>query len=325
MCLFPKLIKNPKYKANKKNGGFVPNVPDGRVFYVPIGCGDCMECRKKKSNEWRVRMLEDIKHNKNGKFVTLTFNNESYSELFKIAKEEGYDKENSIATIGVRRFLERYRKEYKKSLRHWFITELGHNGTENIHLHGIIWTDDIEGALKHWQYGFAWKGYKQHNGEFKNYVNERTVNYIIKYFTKRDIKHKGFKSIILTSSGIGGNYTEREDFKRHKYEKDKTIEYYKTNNGYKIGLPIYYRNKAFTEEEREKLWIEKLDKQKRYIMGIEIDISKGMENYNLALTYYQQQNRDKGYGNGKISWTRAQYEEEIRKMMQEKRLRGGRV
>ena len=160
MCLFPKLIKNPKYKANKKNGGFVPNVPDGRVFYVPIGCGDCMECRKKKSNEWRVRMLEDIKHNKNGKFVTLTFNNESYSELFKIAKEEGYDKENSIATIGVRRFLERYRKEYKKSLRHWFITELGHNGTENIHLHGIIWTDDIEGALKHWQYGFAWKGYK---------------------------------------------------------------------------------------------------------------------------------------------------------------------
>ena len=32
-------------------------------------------------------------------------------------------------------------KNKQKSVRHWLITELGHNGTENIHLHGIIWTN----------------------------------------------------------------------------------------------------------------------------------------------------------------------------------------
>ena len=34
MCLYPKLIKNPKYKANKKNGGNIPAVFDERVKLV---------------------------------------------------------------------------------------------------------------------------------------------------------------------------------------------------------------------------------------------------------------------------------------------------
>ena len=37
---------NPKYKANKKNGGNIPPVIDQRTIYVPIGCGVCIECRK---------------------------------------------------------------------------------------------------------------------------------------------------------------------------------------------------------------------------------------------------------------------------------------
>ena len=37
MCLFPKLILNRKYTANKKNGGVVPVCVDGRTKYVPVG------------------------------------------------------------------------------------------------------------------------------------------------------------------------------------------------------------------------------------------------------------------------------------------------
>ena len=49
MCLYPKMVKNPKYKPNKKNGGIIPAVYDNRVLAVPIGCGRCMECMKKKT------------------------------------------------------------------------------------------------------------------------------------------------------------------------------------------------------------------------------------------------------------------------------------
>ena len=48
MCLYPTLIDNPKYKSNKKNGGVIPLCIDERIKKVPIGCGYCEECRKKK-------------------------------------------------------------------------------------------------------------------------------------------------------------------------------------------------------------------------------------------------------------------------------------
>ena len=56
MCLYPKLIKNRKYIANKKNGGNIPPVSDLRVLMVPVGCGKCIECKKQKSREWSVRL-----------------------------------------------------------------------------------------------------------------------------------------------------------------------------------------------------------------------------------------------------------------------------
>ena len=88
MCLYPKLIINPKYKGSKKNNYCPPELKDERVKYVPIGCGNCMECRKKKQNEWKVRMLEEIKRQETCKFVTLTFNDESYIKLRKKIEEK---------------------------------------------------------------------------------------------------------------------------------------------------------------------------------------------------------------------------------------------
>ena len=61
MCLYPTLIKNKRYLPNKKNGGLVPRCDDDRKLLVPIGCGKCIECAKKKQREWQVRLLEDIK------------------------------------------------------------------------------------------------------------------------------------------------------------------------------------------------------------------------------------------------------------------------
>ena len=56
MCLYPTLIDNPKYLSNKKNGGIIPHCFDERIKKVPIGCGYCEECRKKKAGEWYIRL-----------------------------------------------------------------------------------------------------------------------------------------------------------------------------------------------------------------------------------------------------------------------------
>ena len=62
----------------------------------------------------------------------------------------------------------------------------------------------------------------------------------------------------MTSAGIGKGYIKRFDAEQNKYVKGKTKEYYKTKQGIKLGLPIYYKNKIYSEEEREKLWIKNL-------------------------------------------------------------------
>lgn len=330
MCLYPKIIRNRKYSANDKNGGVIPAVSDLRTLWVPVGCQKCIECRKQKARNWQVRLLEDVKHHKNGKFVTLTFSNEAIAELredveIKRRKQEegndkleGYELDNRIGTLAVRRFLERWRKKYKKSLRHWLVTELGHNGTENLHMHGIVWTnEDIEEVVKIWGYGFVWTG----KGDKKeNYVNEKTVNYLIKYVNKQDNDHKEYNPKILTSAGIGRDYINRIDSKKNMYKEGETIETYRTRTGHKIAMPIYWRNKIYSEEEREKLWIEKLDKQERWVCGEKVDISEGDEDYYNVLKHYRDKNIRLGYGDDSIDWERKKYENARRMLMIEKRM-----
>ena len=131
--------------------------------------------------------------------------------------------------MAIRRFLERWRKEYKKSVRHWLVTELGHNNTERIHLHGFIFTDmKNEDISRIWKYGYITVGKRRYdNGKETNngsigYVNEKSVNYITKYINKIDADHKGYKPVILTSKGIGSGYTKRIDSKNNKFNGKDT-------------------------------------------------------------------------------------------------------
>lgn len=307
MCLYPKLIKNKKYSVNKKNNGIIPEIKDERTKWVPVGCGNCEECRKQYARQWQIRLQKEIVGSRNGKFITLTFSNEELNKLKKIVGDEG----NAIAILAMRRFLERWRKKYKMSVKHWFATELGHNGTERIHLHGILWTNESNEEIeKLWKYGHIWVG---------DYVNEKTVNYIIKYITKVDRDHVGFKSRILTSAGIGKRYLNTEDARNNRYKKEGTRETIRLNNGVSVNLPIYYRNKIYSEEEREKLWIEKLNKGEIYIKGNKYNIKtdEGLRQYQKDLKYYQSENIKLGYGSDEMKWNRKKYNASLREINNE--------
>ena len=91
--------------------------------------------------------------------------------------------------------------------------------------------------------------------------------FVTKYMTKIDEEHPDFVGKVLCSRGIGAGYTKRPDAAKHKYKKGETIETYRLRNGSKINLPIYYRNQLFTEEEREALFLDKIEKGIIYVMG----------------------------------------------------------
>lgn len=324
MCLYPQIIKNKKYQANKKNGGVIPQITDKRMLYVPIGCGKCIECMKKKAREWQVRLQEDIKKNNNAIFITLTFKPEELNKLINGYTNDkgifiegippyldGYEKDNAIAKLAVKRFRERWRWDTSKSIRHWLITEIGGKNHEGLHLHGLIWTNEkLRYIEQKWQYGNIYIG---------KWVNEITINYITKYVHKIDLLHKEYKPIILTSPAIGQNYIGTLNNKLNKFIPEQTKEEYITRQGRKLSLPMYYRNHTYTEDERNKLWIEKLNKNERYILGRKIDMNKGEESYYKLLELAREKNQRLGYGNNQKDWSLKRYENQRRNLkIQEK-------
>ena len=280
------------------------------MLYIPIGCNKCKECYKKKANIWRIRLSEEIKRKDNGRayFVTLTFSTEKLKEIDEKINIEykGYERDNAIAVHAVRRFTENWRSKYKKSIRHWFVTELGGGRYEHLHIHGIIWTkENFEEVRNKWNYGFVFPRDYQ---VIRNYVNSRTISYIMKYLTKYDTNHPNYKAIIMTSNGIGGNYKASLSEKM----KDK----YKTNQGYELTLPIYYRNKIYTESEREELWIKKLNENIRYIGRNKVD-GNDVETILQLLRQEREINKKDGYGGeeSEEKWNERDYENQLREII----------
>lgn len=291
MCLYPTYIKNPKYKPNKKNKGRPPVCTDRRLYYIPTKCGCCIECRKEKQREWRVRLEEELRSNV-GYFTTLTIDPESIKKLEADTGLKWKENPNEIATKALRLFLERARKDTKKSIRHWCVTELGEEG-DRIHLHGIFFGQkSAELVRKHWKYGFVFIG---------GFCNSRSINYMTKYMLKVDIKHPMFKQIVLASKGIGSGYFDRLDFLWQKQNyKNITVATYTFRNGTKMAMPKYYKNKLFTDKEREKMWVNNLNRGLLWIYGEKVKANDWRTIDNLR-TYWQKYGREV-MGDDPIAW-----------------------
>lgn len=277
MCLYPKYFKNPKYLPNKKNKRKPPVCKDRRLLYIPAKCGCCIECRKEKQREWRVRLEEELRSNY-GYFITLTISPEGIKDLEEKTGLKWKENPNEIATKGLRLFLERVRKDTGKSMRHWCVTELGEDN-DRIHLHGIFFGQrSAELIKKHWKYGFIFIG---------QYCNSRSINYMTKYMLKVDIKHKEFKQIVLASPGIGAGYFDRLDWQWQKQNYGKIeVPTYTFRNGTKMAMPKYYKDKLFTEQERNKMWINNLNRGILWIYGEKVKADDWRTIDNLR-TYWQ--------------------------------------
>lgn len=291
MCLYPTYIKNPKYKPNKKNKGKPPVCKDRRLLYIPTKCGCCIECRKEKQREWRVRLEEELRSNF-GYFTTLTISPEGIKEIEEKSGLKWEENPNEIATKGLRLFLERVRKDIGKSIKHWCVTELGEK-KDRIHLHGIFFGQkSAELIRKHWKYGFVFIG---------GYCNSRSVNYMTKYMLKVDIKHPSFKQIVLASAGIGAGYMDRLDYLWQKQNyKNINVATYTFRNGTKMAMPKYYKNKIFTENEREKMWINNLNRGLLWIYGEKVKADDWKTIDNLR-EYWQNYGREV-MGDNPIAW-----------------------
>lgn len=212
-------------------------------YIVEVPCGYCHSCQKSSNNQYRIRLMHEIRCYPPGRclFVTLTFDDKNLHEFAK-----DYNR-------AVRLFLDRLRKNYDRQIRHWFIGEFGTlHGRP--HYHGILFdvpdsfltSFDVEHPGRHpllaseWKYGFVFVGY----------VSDETCSYITKYLTK-SINGSNRRPRVISSKGIGVSYLNTDEAKLHRLPG--RFQPFMVLNGFKQAMPRYYYNKIFSDFDRENM------------------------------------------------------------------------
>lgn len=255
-CLNPIRMRNKRTKPTIKNGG-VPVAEEKQFEWVNIPCGWCAKCRQKRKREWIIRLTEELKNNKEKPhFITLTFSEEALKKIMGETSTDG----NEVAVYAMKKWREKINKRRHKAIKRFTITEKGTQGTQRIHIHGIIWTKDrkeAEEVVRLWEYGRT---------DIGNRCDEGTAKYITKYLLKED--NNEFESIIMCSPGIGKGYLTKTNKEKHKFRGKDTNTGYIMSNGQICGLPKYFKDHIYNIEQKRELWKIGLEEPTTIIEGI---------------------------------------------------------
>lgn len=255
-CLFPSRIVNSRYR---KYPFYLDDKPFPPDYYIKIPCGVCVECRRAKANEWKLRLECEREVSKNALFITLTFDEVSYAE-FRLD-----------VGLAVRRFFERLRKEYKRYIKHWLITELCPS-SGRIHLHGVLfdvplpinptsWTRSVYKKSGRGKYGAflindgevartnEWlRSFWKYGNTWVDILRPESIGYIVKYMLKPSTVDPNYKPQLFPSKGLGKSYAQKNS--AHHRLSDGTTSTRFMYKGFPMSLPRYLSKKIFTDDER---------------------------------------------------------------------------
>jgi len=231
MCDSPYFVDNPKY----------PHISNERQ--IPVPCGRCPVCEKNRISQWSFRLREEAKRHEKALFITLTYDSDHLPRSPKNMP--------TLVKKDVQNYMKRLRKLHPKGtkIKYYFVGEYG-SINRRPHYHAIIFGADDAHIEKAWML----------NGVLLGLVDIGTVTgasiaYCCKYINKakRVPQWNGddrLPEFSLKSLGLGSNYLDdKENIKYHKANLDKL--YIVIEDGIKIPMPRYYRDKIFTEKEKE--------------------------------------------------------------------------
>lgn len=237
-CIKPIKIVNPRYiklagsKAQAfRDFGLKPDL------YLIVPCGRCLHCLKRRGVEWRRRLLDEYRYmpaaaRQKVRFVTLTVAPKFYRDFVERPK------------YYIRLFLDRYRKRFGHSPRHWIINEYGDDPkrSRRLHFHALFFDNEVLRADLEavWQYGIV---------RSSRLRSSAAISYITTYVTKfinKWIIDKDEKQFILCSPGIGKAYTLDPANLRWHHAGGQLRCYRLDFGGRLCAIPRYYRQKIFS-------------------------------------------------------------------------------
>lgn len=243
----------------------------------PCPCGKCPECRKRLISGWSFRLMQEDRRSISSFFITLTYD----TSTVPITKNGFMELRRS----DVQRFFKRLRKMHcgvsstmlrngtridaVKPIKYFLVGEYG-GKTLRPHYHIILFNASIELIQYAWSYPMRLKVYGVKEIKVKarlpfghvDYGNDQgvcgaSIGYCLKYVMKpgkipmhrNDDRTPEFR---LMSKSLGENYLTWETVEWHL--KDCVNRTYLTiENGKKIAMPRYYKNKIYSPRDKEEI------------------------------------------------------------------------
>lgn len=239
--------------------------PKAAFDKVPVPCGRCPNCKKRRVDEWAFRLMQEYKRSTSAYFITFTYNNENVPIT-----------ENGFMTLDkshFQEFMKSFRKTQKTKIKYYCAGEYG-GQRHRPHYHAIMFNiEDLSALEKAWTKGSIYVGK----------VTQDSCAYTLKYidkFTDKKQRHERDDrefEFSLMSKKLGENFLTEE--MRKYYKSDVTRLSVKTDLGYEIAIPRYYKKKLFNEYETKF--------QQKYIDTV----MKEQENKELMLWMSQNQGK----------------------------------
>jgi len=126
-------------------------------------------------------------------------------------------------------------------IKYYCVGEYG-SKTRRPHYHGIYFNIHPK-TLQH----IAKDGWDKGNVHVGS-VTDKSINYVTKYIIDRDYEHEDQKPFSMMSKGLGESYLQ----KNAKWHTD-AMRGYMMHQGRRIAMPRYYKDRIFSEEEKDLL------------------------------------------------------------------------
>lgn len=231
-CSFPYHVENPR-----------PFSQDDTT--IPVPCGRCPECLKRRSTIWGYRLRKEEERSDSALFVTLT-----YDSLFVPLTENGF---MTLAKRDVQLFFKRLRKlawqkdKNGKTIKYYIAGEYG-SARRRPHYHAIIFNTNELDVLKAWIHPYQNLPLGQVD---IGTVSGASIAYTVKYINKGRWKpmHKNddrLPEFSLMSKRLGDNYITPNTVKFHRNDISKA--YITLEDGIRMSIPRYYKQKIFPSQ-----------------------------------------------------------------------------
>lgn len=232
MCKFPiKIYRKPVVKDDTP----LWHEDNVKCSYYLVPCGRCMDCVRRRKNDWYVRAREEAQ---SGRFTQILW-------LSLTFRDDRLPESRHDISLKLRAFKDRLRKHIGYFPTHFFISERGgKNNNGRIHLHGFLFMQkEIRyNELRHfWEpfEGFCW---------IEPAKSLKALTYAFKYAFKgiyQRLKGDTLTGYVWASLGFGHVQSPEQLlrwFKPHdKYNYESTITY---DSRFHYAIPRYLIGKV---------------------------------------------------------------------------------